>query len=205
MVLYKSAQQLMINLNFTLMARKFFLEMMIIKYLLVRHMLKNVRSINLLSRQSIGIQINWLELFIKLVKMKNALNVQLELLSIKIHVNVNVLRIANVNGQEKSILVFLIVLVDVKKSIVGQGKFKMDKLVSANALKEYGVQSIKFGMKKIANVFVKMKKNGALLGHFSISTNVNVFVSIKNAKKDIPLMKNNASVFVIKSAQRIFG
>ena len=90
MVLYQSAQQLMINLNFTSMARKFFLEMMIIKCLLVRHMLKNVRNINLLLKVSIGIQINWLELFIKLVKIKTVLNAQLELHSIKIHVNVNV-------------------------------------------------------------------------------------------------------------------
>lgn len=102
-------------------------------------------------------------------------------------------------------MVFLTVLVDAKKNIVQQEKFKMGKIVNVNALKEFGAQNIKFGMKKIVNAFAKMKRNGALLVQFLINTNVNVFVSIKNVIKVTFLMKNNASVSVIKIVPRTSG
>lgn len=65
-------------------------------------------------KEQIGEKIAMLELFINYLKIMIVRNALLELILIKIHVNVNVFKITNALGQEVNGMTFLIVLVGVK-------------------------------------------------------------------------------------------
>lgn len=65
-------------------------------------------------KEQIGEKIAMLELFINYLKIMIVRNALLELILIKILVNVNVFKITNALGQEVNGMTFLIVLVGVK-------------------------------------------------------------------------------------------